>query len=157
MVLEDLYSVFTFDPIYNFHSGMPILLKTCLVQYWSPDETPSHSWGPSGKFEWLNSVRPPLLKAFNGVLAYVEKKYLVSGLHLDFAKKERTAQLNGMFTGEELQKMMERRNCYSADTVPPLVAAFIDRGFGVEERCDFTRVIVMYTEMVKNALRSKRQ
>lgn len=44
----------------------------------------------------------PLLTACNGILEHIEEKYALPGLHVIFAKKGKTAQLNGLFTGDGL-------------------------------------------------------
>lgn len=49
----------------------------------------------------------PLFKAFNGVVAHIEDNYPVSGLFVDFGRKEQTEQLNGLFMGGGTRGVME--------------------------------------------------
>lgn len=52
-------------------------------------------------------MKLPLLEAPSAILAHMEEKYLVPGLHVDFVKKEQTAQLDGSFTRDGLRGMIE--------------------------------------------------
>lgn len=47
----------------------------------------------------------------------LEERCAVPGLHLDFDKKKRAAQVRGLYTEEGLQVMMKKRNYYPTDTV----------------------------------------
>lgn len=75
-------------------------------------------------------MRLPLLKSCNGVLAHIEEKCPVSGVHLNFAKKQKTAQLSGLFNEEKLRGMMEERKDYANDAAFPFDVALIDRSLG---------------------------
>lgn len=152
LVVEDLYSMFTFEPLHNLHLGVSRLLKTCLVQYLSSDEIYSHPCGPNGKRKRLSSVRMALLRACNAILAHVEEKYALPGLHVDFAKTGKTTQLNGLFTADGLRGMLEGKDYYAVDMVFPFVAAFIDRSLGFEEKCELTRMNVLYIEIINKVL-----
>lgn len=46
---ENIYSNFTFAPLQNLHFRVPTLLKKCLIQYFSSDETYSQPWGSNWK------------------------------------------------------------------------------------------------------------
>lgn len=48
-LLENLYWIFTFEPYHNLHLVMSILLRTCLTQFLSSNDTSSHPEGPSRK------------------------------------------------------------------------------------------------------------
>lgn len=108
--------------------------------------------GPHEKWIRLSSVRVLLLKACSGVLAHIEKKYLLHCSCVDFARNDHTAQLNGPFTRERLQGMMRGRNCYANDELLLSVVTFTDRSLGFVERCDLTRISVLCTEMVNRAI-----
>lgn len=49
-----------------------------------------------------------MLKACKGTLAHNEKKCPVSGLHVNFAKREQTAKLSGLFKEDKQRGMVER-------------------------------------------------
>lgn len=85
-------------------------------------------------------------------MAHIENKYTVPGLHVNFVEEKQKTQLSGLLTEDGLRGMKEKRNCYAAYTVFPFVALFNDRSFGFGERCDFTRMSSLYTEMVDKML-----
>lgn len=62
--------------------------------------------------------------------ARIEEKYSVPVLHVDFAKKEHSAQMNGLITEDRLRRMMDGRYRYAIDTVYSLVASSWDRNLG---------------------------
>lgn len=70
---------------------------------------------------------------------------------VDYAKKKQPAQLSSLFTKETL-RADERRNYYALGTVFPFVAKCADRSFGFVNRCDLTRVSMLYAETVNKML-----
>lgn len=97
-----------------------------------------------------------LLRACSAVLADIQEKYPVSGLHVDFARREHRAQMGVLFTGDRLRGMMKRRSHYASDTVCSTVASFSDRTLGFVGRCDLTWMNEFYTEMVHKFLFDRR-
>lgn len=69
-----------------------------------------------------------------------------------FAKKEHTAQLNDLRSEERLQRTMEVGNWDGIDAVFPFDPAFVAKIPDCVERCDQTRMNVLYTEMVTEVL-----
>lgn len=97
-----------------------------------------------------------LPRACDGILVYIEGKYLLPVLHVKLTKKKQTAQLSGLFTEERLQMMMEGRTYCAFDNSFPCAAAIIDRGIRFVERCDLTGENVLYFEMANKILFSYR-
>lgn len=64
------------------------ILEVCFAHFLSLEEICSHPGGSPGKYKRLTSVRLPSLKACSTVLARIEEKYPVIGLHVGLAKKE---------------------------------------------------------------------
>lgn len=98
-VVEDLYSMFTFEPFsLAFHGNV----KTFENVFHSFYLKKIYSfWGSlPAKQKRLSSVILPLLKACIGVMAYNEKKHPVPVLHIVFATKEQAIRLNVLFTKE---------------------------------------------------------
>lgn len=145
-VTEDSYSISTLRLLYKLRLGASRLLTPCLVQNLSSKKTYRHALGLAGKRRRLGSVSLQLLQACNAVLAHTEEEHPVPVLHVAFAKKERTAQLDGLFTGGRLQGMRKESNYYAVDTVFLFPASFIDRILGIARSCDLTGKTVFYTE-----------
>lgn len=139
---DDLYSIFTFEPLHKFHLGVSRLLKNCLIQYLSSEKMYSHPDGPSGKQKRVSLLKTPLFRACNSILAQIEEKYALPGLHVNFAKREKSAQLNGLFTGDGLRGMLEGKDYYAVDMVFPFITSFIDRSLGFEGCFELTRMNV---------------
>lgn len=74
----------------------------------------------------MSFVRLALPKACNGVPAHIEEKYKILGLHVDFAKKEHTAELIGLFRSERLRETLNMREHYAVGTVFSFAAALIE-------------------------------
>lgn len=91
-------------------------------------------------------MRPLLVKACIASLAHMEERYPSPGLHLGSAKKERTAQMNGLLRKEGLGQTIERSNYNAFSAAFPLVMSFIAKGLGFLEGCDSARMNVFYTE-----------
>lgn len=87
-----------------------------------------------------------------GILTYIEEKNGIPGLHVDFIKKDRTAQLNGSFMRQRLPGMLKERKHHAGDALLLDVAALVGRSSGFVKRCDLTGVILLFTEIVKKVL-----
>lgn len=107
---KDLYSILLFEPLQNLYLGVWGLSKLFLVQSLSFDEIYSYSGGSAGKWKRLSLVRLPLLKACSARLPDIEKKSSVPDLEVNFAKKEQTAQIDGLLTRAALRGAMEGRD-----------------------------------------------
>lgn len=90
-VANDVYSMFTFEPLYSPHLAVSRLLKTSLIQYLCLDEIRSHPGGPARKQKRLRSVSLTLFKAFIVVLAHKKEKRQVPGFHVDFLREANRA------------------------------------------------------------------
>lgn len=96
----------------------------------------------------LRSERLPLPRACISILPPTEKKYMALGMQVDFAKKNQKAQLDGLLTKDGLRATMERKNHYALGKLLPFVAALIERSTDSVNRCGFTRMHVLYTEIL---------
>lgn len=96
--MEALHSAFTFQPLHNNHQRMSRLTHSFPIQYSTFEDGYSHSAEPSGKQKELSLQKTPLLSACNGILAHSAEQYLLPGLHVSLARREITAQLNGLLT-----------------------------------------------------------
>lgn len=112
----------------------------------------SHPLGAAQKQRRLSSLKLPLLRTCNGILADVERKCALSTLHVSFAKKEQMALLICMSTRDRLQKMLERKNRYDFQMVFAFAAAPVDKSVGFEANFDLTRFNVQYTDTVYKVL-----
>lgn len=61
---------------------------------------------------------------------------------MNFSKKEKTAQVNGLLTEDGLEELLEGKNCYALDIEFPFVVSFIEKRIGFERNCDLTRMNV---------------
>lgn len=148
VVTEESYSIFTFETLRNFHFEVSRLLKLFLLHYLSSDKIPGHPECLADKRKKLSLLRLSLFRVYSTILAQSEEKYPLSDLRVNFAKIVEKAKLNRLFTVDKPRGMIERTNYYAVDTVFPFVAPFLDKSPGFVERCDFTRMNVLYTKMV---------
>lgn len=63
------------------------------------------------------------------------KKYVLPGLHVNFAQKEKSPHFNDLLTGDGLRRVLEEKNYYAVDMVFPFIPSLIDKGFDFEGRC----------------------
>lgn len=61
---------------------------------------------------------------------------LSPGLHVNFVKNEKMAQLNSMCTGDGLGRMLTRRDLSAVNVIFPLMAPFSDKSVGCEASSD---------------------
>lgn len=99
-LMKDLYSLVLFAPMHNLRLVVCRLLKSCLAQYLSFDDVYSHPLGPAGKRRKLILLKLSLFKAYNEIMAHVQQKHALPVLHVNFAEKQKTAQLNSLLTGD---------------------------------------------------------
>lgn len=88
----------------------------------------------------------PLLRVRNGYFAHIEEKYALLRTHTSFARREKTEQLDGLFTGSGLRWMLERKNHYVMEMFISFIAQFISESVGLEGRCEPTEVILQYSD-----------
>lgn len=105
-----VYSKITFKPLHNHQFGLARLLKLYIVHLRSIDEIYSHPGGSARKWDRLSLVKLLLLEAFSAIWAHIEDRYLILGLHVDFAEENQTAQLTGLLPGDGLRGKMDGRN-----------------------------------------------
>lgn len=144
LVMGNLYSMFTFEPMHNLHLGVLKRLKNCLNQYFLCKVAYTHPAGPSRKQKRLDLLSAFLLRAYTSILALIKKEYALLGLHVNFARRKRTSQLYAMFTGDELRGRLERKNYYAVEILSPSTAAIIGRSLGFGEPSKLTRMNVPY-------------
>lgn len=90
-------------------------------------------------------------------MSYVEERFALPGLNVNFAEKLTTAHLSGLSTEDELRGMLEGKNRFAVYTVFLFVTPFNERSIGFETIFDLTPVNVQYTGIVnKLVLDSKK-
>lgn len=98
-----------------------------------------------------------LLRACSDILARIEEGYALPGLHVNFTKREKTAQFNGLFVGDGLREMLERKDSYAVDRVFPPTAPFTDSTLTFKGRCELSRLKVQYRYLVNKVQIDKRE
>lgn len=88
------------------------------------------------------------LRACNSILAAIEKKYYVPGLHVDFSKKGTATQLNGQLVVGGLQGMLEAQSYKNMDMTTSVLAGFIDRCTEGVKETSLTKVNVLYSVLM---------
>lgn len=61
---------------------------------------------------------------------------------MNFAKQEKTAQLNGLFNEDSFRRIFGGKENYAVDLVFLLVTLFIDSGVRSKASCDLTQMNV---------------
>lgn len=140
-MMEDFYSILTSEPMQNLHVRVSKFLSTCLIQDFSPEDEYSHPAGPCEKRKRPSLRKRPLQRACSDTMQHIEDKYALPRLHVNFSRRDETAQLNGLKTGDVLQRMRRTKHFYAVYMVFPFTALFTEWSLGLEELCELTRVI----------------
>lgn len=151
-VIEYSDSTFTSELMQKIYLGVPRFLKSFLIQCLSCDDLYSHPLGPAEKWRKLNLLKISPLRLCHEILAHVAQKHTLPGLHVDFAKKEKTAELDGLSIRDGPRQMFGGKEHYADDTVFLLVASFIDRNIGFGTNCDLTGINMQYIDIVDKVL-----
>lgn len=130
------------EALHKLHLGVSRLLKNCPIQYLLSEDVYSQPNGPSERKKRLSSFKRPLFGACIEILVHAEDKYALPGLNASFAKREKSAQHNGLFTRDGLRGMSKGKNSYATHVVFSSTASFVDRSIGLEERCELTRMYI---------------
>lgn len=93
VIMGDLNSRLTFEPLHNLHLEVFKLLKSFFIHYLSSEDVYSHSAGPSGKQKRLRLRKSLLLGACYRILGLIEELYTLPELHVSFAKREKQHSL----------------------------------------------------------------
>lgn len=71
---------------------------------------------------------------------------------MNFGRREKSAQPNGLFTGDGLREMLERKKYYAVDEVFSSTASPIDSSIYFAEHYWLTGMNVQYRGIVRNVL-----
>ena len=145
---DDLYNIFTFEPLHNLHLGISKLLKSCTYQLVSSKYPATYSFGKKTTSSTMQAKKVPLLSACNTLLRCMEADSGLPDLHIDFSSKDASSRLNGIFLTNGLRGMLEGKDYRNLDTVFPFVASFLDTVTGSKSG-DLTTVHTLYTELVR--------
>lgn len=107
LVMEDLCPISAFESSHSLHLEVYKLLMNYLIQYLlSKKPFQSTSWTASRAetSEFAQNV------SVQSMQPYSDARYALRGVHVNFARREKTASLNGLFTGSELQGMLDAKN-----------------------------------------------
>lgn len=74
----------------------------------------------------------------SSIIAVVQEKCEIPGLHIDFSKTQSSMELNAMFTGTECIGLLEGKHYQSLDSVVPFKGTFPDCVTGYVKSCPMT-------------------
>lgn len=133
-------------------SKCPNFWRTFSFLFCRPRTLWSHPIGPPGKQKHLSLLGTLLLKAFNSILANIEKKYALPGLHVSFAKREKTAHHNCRLAMIKLRVMLQRKVYYAATIAFQYISLFADESLRFDRCCKLNRINVQYSDIVNKVL-----
>ena len=146
---DDLYNIFTFEPLHNLHLGISKLLTSCTYQLVSSKYPATYSFGKKTIKSTLHAKKIPLLSACNTLLRCIEADSGLPDLHVDFSSKDASSRLNGIFLTTGVRGMLEGKDFRKLDTVFPFVASFVDTVTGSDSGA-ITNVHTQYTEIIRD-------
>ena len=147
MFTPNVYDIFTFEPLHNLSLGMSKMLKICFATYITSEKLIVH---PGTKQQKSGAqMKTSILRGCNSLLAAFQASHPIPGIQLDFAKKEGSSTLNGLFTEDGVKGMLEGKHWKGIDFAFPFVAANVDRWIGRETSCEQTKVHSLYTDVSK--------
>lgn len=80
------------------------------------------------------------------------EKYELQRLPLIFARKQKATKLNGLFTENGEQKMLEEKEQHALNMSSPFIASLVNIGLCFEKRSERTRMNVQYDEIFNKIL-----
>lgn len=83
LLLEYVYSIYTFEPLHNFYLALSKFVKTCFMSYFSSHFL-SHPSSTENKKKKLLSMRKRIQSASNSIFAAIQKDSTLQGLHIYF-------------------------------------------------------------------------
>lgn len=150
---ENMYSVFAFEPLHNFHLGISKLLKTCIMSRLNSNNMTSTAGSKTGQPRTFRALRHVILRGANDILAGMQRDCNVRGFQVDFSSGEKGSGLNGMFRNDGLRGMLEAKDYRAVDMVFPFIAAFIDRCCDEVSDAPITTICTSYGDITNQALR----
>lgn len=122
-----LYSIFTFDPLHNFHLEILKPTKECTIKYLLLDRLRTNPDKFESQRRTLCSMWNTIMQACTSLLTAIQKDYYAPALHVGFSEKGTEFQVNGLFFAGRLRGMLEGKNWKNVDMVSPFVPWFIFR------------------------------
>ena len=146
-IVDDVYSIFTFEPLHNLHLGTSKMLKLLFFLLLSSNLLVCFPHMKGKRNVSINSKRAAILRACNSLLKVLEEDCDISNLHVDFSVKEASTTLNGLFLETGVKGMLEGKDYKQLDYVFPFVMAFVDRITGMIDNGQ-TKVHTMYSDLL---------
>lgn len=103
LLMEDFYSIFTFETPHNLQLAVSKLLKNCLIQCSSSVNVDSHPARPSEKQKRLILLTRAVPIACNGSLAHVKENYAQPRLHMIFNRRKKAHSLTVCAQGTDYE------------------------------------------------------
>lgn len=147
----DMYAAFKFERMHNFYLGISKLLKMCTFYRLNSYELFTCIEGR--KRRSFKSVRNAILKGVNSVLAAFESDSYARALHVGFSTGESGRNLNGIFTVEGLQGMLEAKDYRALDMVFPFIGSYIDRCCNEGDEAPVTSIYLQYSDILVISMR----
>lgn len=131
-------------------------MKNCCSQCLSSKGVSSNPNVRSGEQKRPSLLRSPLLRASSEALTHTGETYGLLGLHANFAKRERTAQHNSLFTENGLREILKTKDYYGAGSVFSSILSFIDESLGFKGSCKLNVMNVHSSNNVNQVLVDQR-
>lgn len=147
-VPDDLYEIFTYEPLHNLHLEISKLVKSCTYQLASSNYKVRYINASGKATTSIRSKKIPLLAACNTLLRLIERDSGIAQLHVDFSTKDMSSALNGIFLQTGLRGMLEGKDYRALDHVFPFVAAFIDNVTQSQDGT-VTKIHMAYSELIQ--------
>jgi hypothetical protein len=143
------YNVYRFEPLHNFCLGTFRTLLLALSTTLKRDMRESVALLDSRRRNRkVKSVRTEIIRRCNSALAAMNSDSWCVGLNFGFTKRGSTETVSGLFKAKGIATMPEARELGAVAQVTPFVFALVDRLCGAAATAPFTRVAVLYQEMV---------
>lgn len=128
--LTNVYIIFGFLPLYNFHFGISELLRVSTFTYLGADTIDSHPEKPLYDKRSRTRTQTSILRAVNCILTVRERYSSLPGLRIDLSHRECSLQLIGFQLYSGGPGVLEGKNCCALDMVSLTVCGSIDRVSG---------------------------
>lgn len=103
----------------------------------------------------LSRMRVFVLRVVSSLLAAIDRKAPIPGIHVDFSSSVFSLQLIGLLLNKGVRRMLKEKQCRAADMVLSSIGAFIDRAIGYRKDANMAGGHRMYSDIVFEVVSQK--
>lgn len=135
--------------MHNLSLGLSKMLRSAAFQLQRAKHSLSLLFVLFSITQQFKSIRRSGIQRANEPLTEIGNESRGYGLHVHFGKGEQRGGLSGIFTDDEVMRILQATYYETFDIVPPLIGALIETCGGNTDSAFVTNAVILYVDLVE--------